>query len=110
MSRSFGEKHNKRLLMSSKRGSPKHHFLHYQISQKPLRLNVTLVELALEASLCKMGVIIRTIARNLTAHPLTIPFITKSFLPWFVSFECGNTTFGPKNLGSIDTMSLRNML
>src|SRR4051812_3218502 len=54
MSRSFGEQHNKRLLMSSKRGSPKRHFLHCRISQKPLRLNVTLVVLALVASLCKM--------------------------------------------------------
>src|SRR3954464_13473567 len=79
MSRLFGEKHNKRLLMRSKRCSPKHHYLHYQISQKPLRLNVTLVELALEASLCKMGVLLHTIVRNSMAHALTIPFMTKSF-------------------------------
>src|SRR4051812_36300239 len=105
MSRSFREKHNKGLLMSSKRGSPKHHFLHYWISQEPLRLNVTLVELALEASLCKMGVLLHTIVRNLMAHALTIPSMTKRFLPWFVSFKCGNTTFGPKNLSSIPTMS-----
>src|SRR3954463_11009103 len=105
MSHSFGENHNKRLLMSSKRGSPKHHFLHYQISQKPLRLNVTLVVLALEASLCKMGVLLHTIVRNLMAHALTIQFMTKNIFPWFVSFKCGNTTFGPKNLSSIPTMS-----
>src|SRR3954463_2669911 len=105
MSRSFGEKHNKRLLMSSKRGSPKHHFLHYRISQKPLRLNVTLVVLALVASLCKMGILLHTIVRNLMAHALTIPFMTKNFLPCFESFKCGNTIFGPKNLSSILTMS-----
>src|SRR3954468_19863129 len=81
MSRSFGEKHNKRLLMSSKRGSSKHHFLHCRISQKHLRLNVTLVVLALVASLCKMGVLLHTIVRNFMAHALTIPFMTMNFLP-----------------------------
>src|SRR3954470_9376776 len=105
MSRSFGEKHNKRLLMSSKGGSPKHHFLHCQISQKPLRLNVTLVVLALVASLCKMGVLLLTIVRNLMAHASIIPFMTKNFFPWFEFFKCGNTIFGPKNLSSIPTMS-----
>src|SRR3954471_2062191 len=79
MSRSFGEKHNKMLLMSSKRGSPKHHFLHCRISQKPLRLNVTLVVLALVASLCKMGVLLLTVVRNLMAHASIIPFMTKNF-------------------------------
>src|SRR3954469_21297786 len=90
MSRSFGEKHNKRLLMSSKGGSPKHHFLHCRISQKPLRLNVTLVVLALVASLCKMGVLLLTIVRNLVAHASIIPFMTKNVLPWFVFFKCAN--------------------
>src|SRR3954463_12281269 len=105
MSRLFGEKHNKRLLMSSKIGSLKHHFLHYRILQKPLRLNVTLVGLALVASLCKMGVLLLTIVRNLMAHASIIPFMTKNFLPLFVFFKCGNTIFGPKNLSSIPTMS-----
>src|SRR3954466_1468670 len=105
MSHSFGAKHNKRLLMSSKIDSLKYNFLRYRISQKLLRLNVTLVVLALEASLCKMGVLLHTIVRILIAHALTIQFMTKSFLPWFVSFKCGNTTFGPKNLSSIPTMS-----
>src|SRR3954467_12289074 len=104
MSHSFREKHNKRHLMSSKRVSPKHHSLLYRISQKLLRSNVTLVVLALEASLCKMGIILHTIAVNLMAHALTTRFMTKSFLPQFVSFKCGNTTFGPKNLSYTSTM------
>src|SRR3954462_5125449 len=105
MSCLFGEKHNKRLLMISKRGSPKHHFLHYRISQKHLRLSVTLVVLALVASLCKMGVLLLTIVRNLMAHASTIPFMTRNFLPWFEFFKCGNTIFGPNYLSSIPTMS-----
>src|SRR3954462_3966101 len=101
MSHSFGAKHNKTRLMSSKRGSSKHHSLLYRIPQELLRSSVTLVVLALEASLCKMGVLLHTIVRNLMVHALTIQFMTKSFFPWFVSFKCGNTTFGPKNLSSI---------